>query len=90
MISSIKVFVRAKFKSADKTLPKNPKRRQREISRELHNRSGIKKSFEAVKLAMQQSKKAESRAEKRADKDERDSYLFDLKRKKLKEKHRGH
>jgi hypothetical protein len=42
--------------SLHETIPQNPKLRQREISKELHNRTGTRKSWEAVKLFEQQQK----------------------------------
>jgi len=68
---------------------KNPQRRQREISKELHNRIGTKKSYEAIKLILEQDKKKEDWVEKKVKRAEREKYIFDLKQKKYKEKHRG-
>jgi hypothetical protein len=69
---------------------KNPKRRQREISKELHSRMGSRKSYEAVKLALQQNQKKQKQAAKKVNKEARNNYIFDLKQQKYKEKHRGH
>jgi hypothetical protein len=74
----------------EKTSVKNPKRRQREISKEVHNRIGTKKSWEAVKLIQQQSRKKKKHEENKALKAERENYLFNLKQQKYKEKHRGY
>jgi hypothetical protein len=65
---------------------KNPKRRQREISKELKNSYHSKKSYEAIKLSLQQSNKKKKREEKKAQEEERDKYLFHLKQL----KHKGH
>jgi hypothetical protein len=75
---------------AQETAIKNPKRRQREISKELHSRMRTRKSYEAVKLALQQSQKKQKQAAKKADKEARDNHIFDLKQQKYKEKHKGH
>jgi hypothetical protein len=72
------------------TIIKNPKRRQREISKELHNRVGPKKSLEAIKQLEQQNKKEKQQEGKRAKKAELEAYLFSLKQEKAREKHRGH
>ena len=68
---------------------KNPKRRQREISQIIHDDTRIKRSYEAIKLSIQQDDKKQKRAERKLRKQNRDDYIFDLKQKKRKEKHRG-
>jgi hypothetical protein len=68
---------------------KNPKRRQREISKELHNGLRIKKSYESIKLSVQQNEKKQKRAEKKLKKQNEDDFVFHLRQKKRKEKHRG-
>ena len=70
-------------------LVKNPKRRQREISKEIHSGARIKRSYEAIKLSIQQGNKKQKREEKKLRKQNNDDYIFDLKQKKRKEKHRG-
>jgi hypothetical protein len=75
---------------SQETVSKNPKRRQREISKELHDRVGTKKSLEAIKQLEHQDKKEKQRDETRAKKTEREAYIHSLKQEKAKEKHRGH
>jgi hypothetical protein len=72
------------------TIIKNPKRRQREISKELHNRAGTKKSLEAIKQLEQQNKKEKQKEAKNARKAEREAHIFDIKQRKAREKQRGH
>jgi hypothetical protein len=75
---------------SQETVSKNPKRRQREISKELHNRIGTKKSLEAIKQLEHQDKKERQKGETRAKKAKREAYIHSLKLEKAKEKHRGH
>ena len=72
------------------TTIKNPKRRQREISKELKNSYGSKKSYEAMKLSLQQVNKKKKREQKKVEKEERVKHLFHLKQVKHKKKHKGH
>jgi hypothetical protein len=68
---------------------KNPKRRQREISKELHNQTGIKKSYEAVKLSEHQNLIKQKKEITQNQKETKERYKFGLKQEKRKEKHRG-
>jgi hypothetical protein len=73
-----------------RALAKNPKRRQREINKEIRNRIDTKKSYDAIKLSIQQSKKQEKRKKNRLKREEKEEHVFDAKRGKHKAKHRGH
>lgn len=68
----------------------NPKRRQREISRELRDNIGVKKSCEIVKQSVTQSVRKQKKAEQKEKKDSRAEYLTEFKRIKHREKHKGH
>ncbi len=68
----------------------NPKRRQRQISRELHDSIGFKKSYEIIKQSLTQSTKKVKRVERRNIKENHSEYVMQLKREKRREKHRGH
>ena len=87
-------FTRLKFTeslpAAEERKPvKNPKRRQREANRELHNDTGVKKSWEAARLATEQGQKKKKREDKKALKEEQNNLKLRLKQEKRKEKHRG-
>jgi len=69
---------------------KNPKRRQREVSKNLHQRSGEKKSYEVIKRSMQHSQKARQKTACKQREMEHQSYIMQVKKAKMKEKHRGH
>ena len=83
-------FTRAiELESAIPKTPSNPKRRQREASRELAQRGPSTKAQQALseeREANAQARKAESREESDRAKQER----FEQRRKKHKQKHRGH
>ena len=90
----LKNFTRLKFSEAlpaeeERKSLKNPKRRQREVNRELHNNTVVKKSWEAARLATEQGLKKIKREDKKALKEEQDKLKFSLKQEKRKEKHRG-
>jgi len=71
-------------------LTQNPKRRQREISKKINDRSGIKKSYEVIKQIEQQGKKKERQLKNKMKVNEHQHYIVEIKKKKAKEKHRGH
>jgi hypothetical protein len=83
-------FTRAiELESAIPKTPSNPKRRQREASRELAQRGPSTKAQQALseeREADARARKAESREESDRAKQER----FEQRRKKHKQKHRGH
>ena len=67
---------------------KNPKRRQREIKKELQSKKILKKSEEILKLQYKENKKerkVKTKQEKEAEKQKK----FLLKQKKKKQKHKG-
>lgn len=71
-----------------KDIPKNPKRALKESQKQVENTSGIKKSWQALKLQQEENKlirKKISKEEKLAEEER----LFELKRQKKKEKHKG-
>ncbi len=74
----------------EKAPVKNPKRRQREISKELKNGNRIKKSYEAAKLSIQQSKKKEKQGREKIKRELMDNYKLSVKQEKHREKHKGH
>jgi PDZ domain-containing secreted protein len=72
-----------------RTPVKNPKRRQKEIGKEIHDGARIKKSYDAIKLSIQNDDRKQRRVEKKLRKQNKDDHVFDSKQKKRKEKHRG-
>jgi hypothetical protein len=74
----------------EKTSATNPKRRQREIAKELQGRSSIKKSYEAVKEFIHQNEKKARQKERKKKVIEDSEHIFLAKQQKHKEKHRGH
>jgi hypothetical protein len=68
----------------------NPKRRQRQISKEIHNNIGTKKSYEIAKQSLTQSSRKEKRTERKETKETQIEYIMNLKRIKHREKHKGH
>jgi hypothetical protein len=91
----LKNFYKLRFSGAlplenEKPPAKNPKRRLREISKELHNRIGIKKSYEAVKLSEQHHQTKLKKETNKNQKEEKSRYKLGLKQAKRKQKQRGH
>jgi hypothetical protein len=82
-------FSQAEQVITEKSIDGNPKRRQRQISKEIHNSNRIKKSYEIVKQSLSQSNKNKHK-EQRERKNDHFGYVMELKRAKHKEKHRGH
>lgn len=68
---------------------KNPKRMQREVTRQMQNLSISTKSQQALKL-QQEQKKQERRLKKREQKDIEAKRMFERKQQKKLEKHKGH
>ncbi len=68
--------------------PRNPKRRQREISRALGGSGVGTKAQQALKLKQEESKTERKILSKKRKDDEKDR-LFELKQQKRKEKHKG-
>lgn len=74
---------------AVKEKPVNPKRRQRDVKRQLEDAGIGTKSQQALKLQQEQNKqerKEKSREQKRAEAER----MFERKQQKRKDKHRGH
>ena len=72
-----------------KQVADNPKRRQRNASKQLQNKGVGTKSQQALQLQLEKSKterKQKSKEQKKAEKQRQ----FDLKQQKRKQKHRGH
>ncbi len=67
----------------------NPKRRKREISKQLRQQFGKKQSYETIKESIRQSKKKTGLAEKKKRETEREDYKFQKKAEKRKSKHNG-
>ena len=67
---------------------KNPKRRQREIKKELQSKKILKKSEEILKLQYKENKK-ERKIKTKQEKEAEKQRKFLLKQKKKKQKHKG-
>ncbi len=67
---------------------KNPKRRQREIKKELQSKKFLKKSEEILKLQYEEKKK-ERKVKTKQEKEDEKQRKFLLKQEKKKKKHRG-
>ena len=67
---------------------KNPKRRQREIKKELQSKKSLKKSEEILKLQYKENKK-ERKIKTKEEKEAEKQRKFLLKQKKKKQKHKG-
>ena len=67
---------------------KNPKRRQREIKKELQSKKSLKKSEEILKLQYKENKK-ERKIKTKQEKEAEKQRKFLLKQKKKKQKHKG-
>ena len=67
---------------------KNPKRRQREIKKELQSKKFLKKSKEILKLQYKENKK-ERKIKTKQEKEAEKQRKFLLKQKKKKQKHKG-
>ncbi len=74
----------------EKTAAINPKRRNREISKELQGVSSVKKSYEAIKEFIQQNTRKSRQKERKMKVIEQREQIFLAKRQKQKERHRGH
>ena len=69
---------------------KNPKRRQREVSRDLQQRTGEKKSYAVIKQTLQSQQKEIHKTVSKKKAVEHEEYVLKLKQIKRKEKHKGH
>jgi hypothetical protein len=68
----------------------NPKRKHREVAKNLYERSSEKKSYEIIKQSMLNGQKACQKIAREQQKMERDAHKMQVKLAKRKEKHRGH
>lgn len=66
----------------------NPKRRQREIQREMAQSGVSSKAHEAMRLQLEQNKR-ERQGESRQQRDEQRLYVYERRREKARKKHRG-
>lgn len=87
-------FARLEFTDAyqsgtEKPEAVNPKRRKRQIGRELNGRSGARKSYEAIKESIRQNEKKARRKESRIRINETGEHVFQVKQQKHKDKHKG-
>jgi hypothetical protein len=82
-------FIESESVNMQKSSCVNPKRRQRQISRELHDSIGRKKSYEIIKQAITQSSRKAKRLNRKNEKEQHSEYIMELKRIKRREKHRG-
>jgi len=76
------------MKSNFRKKAKNPKRRQREIKKELQSKKFLKKSEEILKLQYKENKK-ERKIKTKQEKEAEKQRKFLLKQKKKKQKHKG-
>ena len=74
----------------EKTPAKNPKRRQREASRQMQLSAGEKRSYSIIKQALGQEQKEKSMAEQKQRDSQHEKYVREIKDLKRKEKHKGH
>lgn len=74
--------------AAEKAPPKNPKRMQREIKRQLLQRGSGTKAQQALQSKREQVRQL-GRAERRAEKEKEAERRFERKQQKKKEKHKG-
>ena len=74
----------------DDNLSKNPQKRQRQISKQLHDKSRPNASYDAIKEIITQTKKETRYDELRQKRAQQKILLFKLKQQKRKEKHKGH
>ena len=88
----LKKFYNLRFsnemKSNFREKAKNPKRRQREIKKELQSKKFLKKSEEILKLQYKENKK-ERKIKTKEEKEAEKQRKFLLKQKKKKQKHKG-
>ena len=88
----LKKFYNLRFsnemKSNFREKAKNPKRRQREIKKELQSKKFLKKSEEILKLQYEEKKK-ERKVKTKQEKEAEKQRKFLLKQEKKKKKHRG-
>ena len=88
----LKKFYNLRFsnemKSNFRKKAKNPKRRQREIKKELQSKKILKKSEEILKLQYEENKK-ERKVKTKQEKEDEKQRKFLLKQEKKKKKHRG-
>lgn len=68
---------------------KNPKRRQRNISKQMSAGWSGTKAQQAAKL-QQETRNEERKERSKIQKEERKQFQFELRKKKRKEKHKGH
>jgi hypothetical protein len=68
----------------------NPKRRKREISKQLKSEIGVKASYEIIKESIKQSKKKARLRERKVRESAQDDYKLQKKIEKRKAKHQGH
>jgi hypothetical protein len=74
----------------DEPLIKNPKRRQRAVSRRLQEHTGQKRSYAIIKQTLQESQKAARRLDQKQSEIEHKNYVLQVKQNRRKEKHKGH
>ena len=67
----------------------NPKRRQRNVKKQLQN-AGIGTKSQQALAAQREALKAERKSSSKAYRDAKEQRLYELKQQKRKEKHRGH
>lgn len=91
--SYLKYYHRLQFSPAVATVVKetkrNPKRRQRDVKKQIQETGIGTKSQQALKLQQEQNKQ-ERKVKKREQKEADEQRMFELKQQKKREKHKGH
>ena len=89
----LKNYTRLRFSPAVATVVKetkrNPKRRQRDVKKQIQETGIGTKSQQALKLQQEQNKQ-ERKVKKREQKEADEQRMFELKQQKKREKHKGH
>ena len=89
----LKYYYRLQFSPAVATVVKetkrNPKRRQRDVKKQIQETGIGTKSQQALKLQQEQNKQ-ERKVKKREQKEADEQRMFELKQQKKREKHKGH
>jgi hypothetical protein len=82
------VFSKIEQPVPKKELALNPKRRQKQASKEIKERTGVTQSYRTIKESLKAGKKTIKRQARRQRKE--NHLAFELKQQKRKEKHKGH
>jgi uncharacterized protein YlxW (UPF0749 family) len=91
----LKHYYTLKFAAAsaainENQLAKNPKRRQREVRKNLQHFRQAKKSYTAIKKELQKTQQEKQQTARKQAGEKHMQYIFECKKLKQKAKHRGH